>query len=73
MRPVLGRFGLLLGVVTIVSVASPCAAGDDEVRPYFGFRLGAQWGLTREVAPGVGGTTLQDIYGVTLGVDFTRT
>jgi opacity protein-like surface antigen len=71
MRPMRGRFGLLLGLVTIVGFASPCAAGDDQPRPYVGFRLGAQWGLTRELAPGVGGTTLQDIYGVTLGVDLT--
>jgi opacity protein-like surface antigen len=66
-----GALGLVLAFATIVGFAVSCGAGDDEVRPYFGFRLGAQWGLTRELASGIKGTTLQDIYGVTLGVDLT--
>jgi opacity protein-like surface antigen len=58
-------------VASLLAAALSCTAADNELRPYVGFRLGAQWGLSRELASGVDGTTLQDIYGVTLGVDLT--
>lgn len=72
-NPVAGRslLGISLVLAMLVAFASR-AAGDDEVRPYLGFRLGAQWGTTHSFAPGVDVTTLQDIYGLTLGVDLTR-
>jgi opacity protein-like surface antigen len=66
--------GIPLALALLVTFASPCAAGEEEVRPrpYLGFRLGAQWGIDHSFAQGVEATTLQDIYGLTLGVDLTR-
>jgi opacity protein-like surface antigen len=58
-------------LLALQGTVGPAAAEEDGPRPYFGFRLGAQWATTGNFASGVQGTTLQDIYGVTLGVDLT--